>query len=689
MSEAGDAAASAADAKPSTVAGASANPRVTPSASVARASADEGSSGRTITPPRTAAPGGEDVLNSDLLRGDILSSAEDGTTPKERAVQPRADWRHFAPAVPRTPPRLVVAVTQVADRAAPMRRFLRHEWTLAVLGGLALSLVLNRGALTDPRHTLPQDIWDPSLVAYLIAWGGHALIHDPANLWHLNSFFPSQYGLAFTDSLLGYSPFAVFGSGPEAAVLRYNVIFILAQALAFVGAYALVRQLGVGRIGATAAGVAFALAPWRLGQAGHLHVLSTGGIVLALAMLARGHGVRWVQRSDAPPGHGDQTPKRPGWALAGWLVAAWQLTIGFGIGLVFAYVLLGCVLVGCGWWLARGRRRPPVWLLLADAAGGLIFAAVALLLARPYLKVLEIYPYAKRTVADVALFSPPLRGYFTAPPESLIWGDAHATSRALLSVPGEMDLLPGFTLYGLAAAGLFFSVFPVWTRLALLAGIVVSVALGMGTEGPRDGRLGYVWLLEHLPGFEGLRTSGRLVIWTTLLLALLAAGGVCSLVRRAERAARLRGLPQPIALARLALLVPVMLLFIEGLGTTPHATVPPAPPTLSTVSAPYLVLPTGVLSDMHVMLWSSDRFAPVVNGGSGFIPAELWRTRDVVNTFPDQASVEYLRQLGVKTVVVLPQWAAGTPWQEAAAMPIDGLGITRDVRDDAVVFHLS
>ena len=327
-------------------------------------------------------------------------------------------------------------------------------------------------------------------------------------------------------------------------------------------------------------------------------------------------------------------------------------------------------------------------MLLADGAGALLFAGVALMMAAPYLKVLELYPYAKRTVADVALFSPPLRGFFTAPPESLPWGSAHEGARALLSVPGEMDLLPGFVLYGLAAAGLVFSVWSLRVRLALLAGVVISVVLGMGTRGPGEGRFGYLILLENLPGFEGLRTPGRLVIWTTLLLGLLAAGGVCALVRRAGAAAQARGLPRPPALARAALLVPVALLVLEGLGTTPHVQVPAAPPTLSTVDAPYLVLPSDIIGDMHVMLWSTDRFAPVVNGGSGFVPEELFRTRQEIQTFPDQASVDYLRDLGVKTVVVLLDRAVGTQWQNAATLPIDGLGITRDIRPDAVVFHL-
>lgn len=566
-------------------------------------------------------------------------------------------------------------------------RVLGHEWTLAALAALLISTFLNRDALADPAHTLPQDIWDPSLVAYLIAWGGHALLHDPGNIWQLNTFYPAPYGLAYTDSLLAYAPAAIIGTGPEVAVLRYNILFILAQALVLFGGYALARQLGVGRIAASVAGVAVAVAPWRLAQAGHLQILSVGGMFLALAMLARGHGVRWHRRD------GEQTRVKPGWVLAGWLVAAWQLAVGFGIGLPFVYVLLGCMLVGIGVWAFRSRPRP--WraglsgrLLAANAAGGLVFTAVAVWLALPYLKVLELYPYTKRDASWVALYSPPLNGLFTAPAESSLWGTLHEVPRAQLSIPGEMALLPGFALYALAAAGLFFSVWPLLVRTALALGAVATLILSLGTQGPADGELGYLLLL-HLPGFEGLRTPGRLMLWATLLLALLAAGAVAALTELALAAGRRTGEERPPFWAGLALLIPVLLVFGEGLGTTPHAPVPPGPPTLSTVAAPVLVLPTDQVGDMPVMLWGTDRFPAMVNGGSGVVPREQDLVRRAVVTFPDAASAAYLRRVGVRTVLVARSLIDDATYQQFATVSLDGLGLTREVRPDAVVFSLS
>ena len=422
---------------------------------------------------------------------------------------------------------------------------------------------------------------------------------DPLNVWHANAFYPERYSYAFTDTLLGYVPAGMIGTGSVAAILRYNIIYVMVFALAFAGAYALVRQLGSGWIGATVAGAAFAYAPWRLAQAGHLQVLSTGGIPLAL-MIAYGHG--WSLRHGYRP---DRT--RPAWALAGWLVAAWQVSLGFGIGLPFAYVLaLVCVAAFAGWlW-----HRPPLTsrLLFYDGAGMAVFVAVAVLMARPYSKVVEQYPYVRRSWQDVAVFSPPLRGFFVSPGHSVLWGDAHAGARAALGSNGEMSLLPGFALYGLAAVGLFLSIWTLRQRLLLAGAIVASVLLAMGTQGPGGGRYAYGLLYYGLPGIAAIRTPGRLVVWTTLLLAVLAAGAAAAIGRGDRRGLR-----------RLVLLLP--LLFVaEGVNTTPHPVVPPQPRVLAAAPAPWFVLPTGAATDSLTMLWGTDRFPAMVNGSAAFTP---------------------------------------------------------------------
>jgi hypothetical protein len=552
-------------------------------------------------------------------------------------------------------------------------RLMRHEWTLASVGGVLLAVLLTWPTLRDLTQTIPQDTGDPLLQAWQVAWGGHALLTDPAQLWHSNTFFPERYTYAYSDTLLGYAPFGMIGAGPVAAVVRYNILYVLVHALAFVGAYALVRQLGADRAGAAVAGVAFGYAPWKLAQAGHLHVLSIGGIALALAMLARGHG--WSLRYGYRP-----ELRRPGWALAGWLAAAWQMTLGFGIGLPFGYVLaLICVVVmiGYGWsWWRRSAR--PVFggrLLAADLAGGLLFATVTILMALPYMEVVARNPDGRRTLAHIEQFSPPLRGFFTAPAESWLWGERHAAARELLPFPGEMTLLPGVVLIGLAFAGLFYSAWRVRHRLLLAAGVLVSVALAAGTRFGGDGDPGYATLVLHLPGWDGIRTSGRLVLWTTLLLGILAAGALSAFGRAGW-------------LVRLLVLVPLALVVLEGVNTTPHPLVQPQPAALRGATGPLLVLPSDGTFEFTVMLWSTDGFPQIANGLASFTPPAQQQIRTVTASFPDPASVAYLRQIGIRTVVVLPEYLNGTPWQDVVDRDVQGLGIGREEIAGAVVFRL-
>jgi hypothetical protein len=563
------------------------------------------------------------------------------------------------------------------------RRSLVHEYALVIYGSLLLAVALTWPTLRYPLHTLPQDIWDPSRQAWQIAWGGHILLTDPARLWQSNAFYPQQNSFAFGDSLLGYAPVGMLGEGPLAATLRYNILFVLAHALLAVGGYALVRQLGAGKTAAAVAAVAFAYAPWRLAQEGHLDVISAGGIPLALAMLARGHG--WSLR------HGFRRDRRhAGWAALGWLVAVWQVTLGFSLGLPFLYLLGLILLVLLVRVPVRRLRRPaerPVlgWrLLLTDTLGPLVVAGVAGLIAVPYFKVAG----GGSSTAEIAFFSPPLRGLLIGPAESRIWGAPHVVPRSSLSWPAEMALLPGFVLYALALAGLVFSVWTLWQRLALLTGLAVTIILTLGTHF-FAGRWTYLPLFGHLPASLGVRVPGRLMLWTTLLLAILAGGAVAEFVRRAEHLSAQRMPPWPGPWLRLATLVPLMLVLFEGWNATAHPVVPAQPSAMRTVTGQMLVLPTSTLADQVVMLWSTTRFQTVANGAGGFAAGRQAQLRRNVATFPDQASIAYLRSKSITTVLLLRSEVAGTPWERAGDVPVDALGITREDLDDAVIFRLA
>ncbi|WP_438870653.1 hypothetical protein [Paractinoplanes bogorensis] len=567
------------------------------------------------------------------------------------------------------------------------RLWARREWFLVVLGGLALAAALTWPTLRDPRHTVPGDIGDPALFAWQISWLGHILLTDPTQLWNSNTFYPDPHSLAFTDTVLGYAPFGMIGSGLDDAVLRYNILYVLLHAIAFVGAYALTRQLGSHPLGAAVAGVAWAFAPWRLAHDGHLNVISSGGIALSLAMIARGHG--WsLRRGHRPDRHS------PGWALAGWLVGAWQITLGLAIGLVFAYVLIGVCLVaavcfGWAWW----RRGRPVFgrrLLVADLVGGVVFGAATAFMGLAYSKVVELQPQADRSLAWTEQYSPPWRGLFIAPEASWLWGERHATVRAELPWAPEMALLAGVTLIALAAAGIFFSVFRVRHRVWLTIGVAVAVLLTLGANLPWHGDPGYLTLSKHLPGWAALRTPGRITLWTSLLLAVLAAGAVTALVVRAREATPW----QPGVLARskfvavrLVLLIPLVLVTVEGVNRTPHPELLKYPAAMRDAPEPILVLPSSGSLEMSIMLWTVNGFPRIPNGIVTFDATGQTRIREASKTFPDPASVAALRAEGIKSVVVLPDWLKDTPWEPVTARPAGGLGITYERQVDGTILY--
>jgi hypothetical protein len=623
----------------------------------------------------TAGPGDGDPQGTRSAPGTKRRSKK-APLPSERPPgAPQDPWTAFASTKERSPGRL----------RRGLRWFLRaflHEYALVIYGGLLLAVALTWPTLRYPLHTLPQDLWDPSRQAWQVSWAGHILLTDPVRLWQANAFYPLPDSYAYGDSLLGYAPAGMLGDGPTAAILRYNILFVLAHALLAIGGYALVRQLGAGRTGSAVAAVAFAYAPWRLAQEGHLDIVSAGGIPLALALLARGHG--WSMR------RGFRRERRnAGWAALGWLVAAWQMTLGFSLGLPFLGVL-GIVLlvllvrVPIRWW-RRPMQRPVLgWrLLITDTLGALIVAGVAGLIAVPYLRAGD----TATSRAEIKFFSPPLRSLLIGPAESRIWGAPHAVPRSSLAWPAEMTLLPGFVLYALALAGLVFSVWTLRQRLLLLAGLAATIILTLGTEF-FGGRWSYLPLFGHLPASLGVRIPGRLMLWVTLLLAVLAAGAVAEFVRRVEHLSEQRIPPWPGPWLRLATLVPLMLVIAEGWNATAHPTAPAQPVSMRTVTDPMLVLPTTALTDQTVMLWSTSRFQPIANGAGGFAAARQAELRRNVATFPDRASVDYLRSQGVSTVLLLRSEVAGTAWERAGDIPVDVLGIGREDLDDAVIFRL-
>jgi hypothetical protein len=560
----------------------------------------------------------------------------------------------------------------------------RRELILLAAGACLLAVVMHWPLVLHLGTDVPKDLGDPLVQAWQVAWDGHALAHQPLHFFEANQFWPLHDTLAFSDALLGYAPAGLIGSGPEASVARYDVLFLLAYALAFAGAYLLARELGLGRAGAAVAGAAFAFAPFRLEQDGHMHIISSGGIPLALALGVRGYRLR-----------------RPWWVFAGFCVAAWQLSLGFSLGLPLAYLLAILGLIAGLRWLRAGRPPLARAMVVATAAGALVFVATGALVSRPYERVQDAHPNIVRTPQTIENFSGPPEVFLVAPDENALWGGATSGLREGLENVPEKTLFPGLLTLALGIAGLAAGVYPRGLRIGLGAGVlVVSVlALGFQVEG------GLLWpyrvAYEVLPGVDGIRVPARLVTFSSLGLALLAGAGAEAARRAlAARIPARRGSGRPRRALGAAIpgfaAVLVLAVVVEGRGLPfdpfddqAQPAVPDAPASFGAIPAPQLHLPAERPEDnRRYLLWSTDGFPSTVNGRSSLDPVFTAQLIADVRGFPDRASVELLQRLGVRSVVLHPRRVEGTPWERAAQRPIAGLPLTRERRGDVVVYEI-
>ncbi|HEX3434814.1 MAG TPA: hypothetical protein VHT25_12230, partial [Solirubrobacteraceae bacterium] len=481
----------------------------------------------------------------------------------------------------------------------------RREILWVIVAGVALAVLTSWPLVLHMPSRIAPDLGDPVRTAWQVAYVGHGMLHDPLHLFNANVFYPHPLSLAFSDSLLGYGPAGFFGSGTVAALVRYNLLFLFAWSLCFVGAYLLARELGLRKLGAAAAAAAFAYAPYRVTEAGHLHVISSGGIALALFLLLRGY-----RRGST------------GLVVAGWLVSAWQISLGFTLGLQFSYLLAVLTVIAAVYWLLAGRPALPRKMIVITCLGILVVGAVAIYEARPYLKISHDYPTAKRTLREIKTYSAGPAAWLSASSENRVWGGLTAGARAHVHSKNEQVLFPGGFILLLALIGLVAPFYTRRLRIGLAVGVVVCAvfAVGLGLTG-----YGYPYrlLYNYAPGWDGVRVPGRVFTTATLFLALLAGAGAQLLAGRLGSFASRHtgGWGTRRSLQTLTAVVGVVIVIGivgEGAGHMAHPVVPQPKKAEIGLPGPLLDMPTDGAADRVWQYYSTDGFYEIPIGNSTF-----------------------------------------------------------------------
>ena len=282
--------------------------------------------------------------------------------------------------------------------------------------------------------------------------------------------------------------------------------------------------------------------------------------------------------------------------------------------------------------LETGSRRN-VWLAVAAVVGGLVVL--------PYLAVyvLNRSSLGDRTSSDVLAYSATLWNYLSTPNHNVVHG---GWSGALGQ--NERRLFPGIVALAIAAAGV---VGVERRRLTLAVVGLVGFVISLGLNTPVYSILSSVLFI-----YNGLRAPARASILVFLALAGLVAFGWARLERSLKGWA-----PAATAVAALALLGEYATVqsqwFVatrrppqvyEWLARQPRSVVLELP--LTTADRLDLV-PDGIY-----MFRSTEHWHPILNGYSGFFPGTFLELTERMKTFPDEASIAYLKQRQVDLIVV-------------------------------------
>jgi hypothetical protein len=395
---------------------------------------------------------------------------------------------------------------------------------LATVTGVMLALALVSTYPLAPMATvaLPNDLGDPLLNTFILAWDADRILHGFRAFWDAPFYFPLTNTLALSEHLTGVAIFTApvqwLTGNP---VLAYNLAHLASMVLAGVGMYLLARVLFGRPDAAWVAAVAFAMAPHRLMHVAHLQVLMSGWMPVSLWGLHR---------------YLETGSRR---ALA--VCAAAYALLALSNGYFLYFFALPCASVIVFDLARRVRRRQPAARVLRDlcVAGIAVLAAISPA-ALAYLKIRSTG--ARRDIGEIAAFSASAQDFLRRPTELPVW------SAWLRVGEPERMLFPGLLVVMLAAASLcaWWTEEPragdaagapgprrhVVTYLAILAA-AVWMSFGPAVPGP------YRLLLPVLPGFDGLRVPARFIVIVALALAVLAAAGTAWLcARMTPRAAR-------------------------------------------------------------------------------------------------------------------------------------------------------
>jgi hypothetical protein len=492
----------------------------------------------------------------------------------------------------------------------------------------------------------PEDIilhlWD-------LTWDVHALGTAPRDLFNGNMMYPMPNTLALSEHVLGHLPlfapaFALCGN----PVLAFNIDIFLTFVLCGAFTHWLVLRWTGSTLAAYTAGLAFAVAPWRLIYFHWPQLLSIQYFPIVLYTLDRA-----------------ATSERFAWGVIAGVALALQMLCSYYLAYMVA-VLAGCYAVADV--LVRGIRGRPR--ALASLALAIVFAATVMaLVSRPYLElqkagVLEFLPGVSKELLAQAMAA------FGSPHNVLTSVGIWLLALALLAPLAFARAVRGADRDAVARI------------VALVFMVIAAVGLAVGPAGLLGGWFApYAWLSAIVPGFSAIRLPTRFALLCSFAVSVLAGFGVAALWRVLGPTRRLARTALAVAALSAALVpltgrlplhayampvgddIPVVYRWLAEHGDGGPLLELPVPPGLS--------LPgPGGHDEVMAMYFSTVHWLPILNGYSGYFPKSYTELMQQAVRLPDQQALRMLVDCtGLRWILI----RAATPAVRSAWDGLPGL----------------